>query len=288
MNKNNNVTSKTNAENVGEKKVAQSSILALFLTMFKIGLFTFGGGYAMIAIMEREIIEKKKWIEKEDFIDLIGISESTPGPLAVNSATYIGYKIHGFWGSFFSTLGAVLPSFIIIFLISLFFEKFMSLTYVGYAFMGIQACVAFIIISAGIKMLKNVEKNALNVILFVLTIVTYSVFSLLSIGFSSVYYILIGGTIGVLIYLINSILLKKKKITEEGKGDRSVNSESLENDDIKKCEIDSNGYSVKESERSERDAPAKSSESSCHDSTDDCADGNFEVKSDDDFGGKNE
>lgn len=227
-----------NYKETSPKEVAKSSVFVLFLTMFKIGLFTFGGGYAMIAIMEREIIEKKKWIEREDFMDLIGISESTPGPLAVNSATYIGYKIHGFWGSFFSTLGAVLPSFIIIFVISLFFEKFMSLTYVNYAFMGIQACVAFIIVSAGIKMLKNVEKNALNVILFVLTVATYLTFSLLSVSFSSVYYILIGGTIGVLIYLFNSVLLKKKKMTvaekaEDGESDVAENAyeESLIKDD---------------------------------------------------------
>ena len=133
-------------------------LLLLFLTMFKIGLFTFGGGYAMIAIIERELVEKKKWIENEDFIDLIAIAESTPGPLAINSATYIGYKVAGVLGSVFATLGVVLPSFIIIFVISLFFDAFIKLKFVGYAFKGIQACVSYLILSAGIKMLKKLER----------------------------------------------------------------------------------------------------------------------------------
>ena len=86
-------------------------LLTLFVTMFKIGLFTFGGGYAMIAIIEREIIERKKWIDNDEFLDIIAIAESTPGPLAINSATFVGYKIAGVLGSVFATLGVVLPSF---------------------------------------------------------------------------------------------------------------------------------------------------------------------------------
>ena len=97
-------------------------ILRLFLVFFKIGLFTFGGGYAMIAVMEREFVEKKGWINHEEFLDIIGIAESSPGPLAVNSATFIGYKYGKFFGALFATLGVVLPSFIIIFAISFFFE----------------------------------------------------------------------------------------------------------------------------------------------------------------------
>ena len=93
------------------------NLLKLFWTMFKIGLFTFGGGYAMVAVIERELVEKKNFISQEEFLDLIAIAESTPGPIAVNSATYIGYKFGGVLGSFFATLGVVLPSFIIIFII---------------------------------------------------------------------------------------------------------------------------------------------------------------------------
>ena len=113
-------------------------LLNLFLTMLKIGLFTFGGGYGMIALLESELVEKKKWIEKDEFVDMIAIAESTPGPIAVNASTYVGYKIAGFMGSLLATIGVCLPSFIIIFLISLFFEKFVALKYVAYAFKGIQ------------------------------------------------------------------------------------------------------------------------------------------------------
>ena len=119
-------------------------IMRLFLTMLKIGVFTFGGGYAMIALLENEFIEKKKWIEKDEFLNMVAIAESTPGPIAINAATYIGYQTAGFWGSLAATVAVCIPSFIIIFLISLFFDTFLSLTYVAYAFRGIQICVIYI------------------------------------------------------------------------------------------------------------------------------------------------
>lgn len=178
------------------------TLFSLFLTMFKIGLFTFGGGYAMIAVIEKELVERKKWIKQEEFIDLIAIAESSPGPLAINSATYIGYKICGFFGSLFATLGVVLPSFIIIFVISLFFNQFLSLQYVEYAFRGIQACVAFLILSAGIKMLKHLQKNALNLCLVTATILVMIILSLFAIDFSTIILILIGGCIGLSIFLV--------------------------------------------------------------------------------------
>ena len=167
--------------------------LLLFINFFKIGLFTFGGGYAMIAVIERELVERKKWIEHEEYLDVIAIAESTQGPLAINSATYIGYKVCGVLGSVFATLGVVLPSFIIIFTISLFFDAFLSLEYVQYAFYGIQACVAFLILSAGIKMFKHLKRTALNVILFTLTVTAMLILSLFAKEFSSIFYILIGG-----------------------------------------------------------------------------------------------
>lgn len=190
--------------------------------MFKIGLFTFGGGYAMIAILERELVEKKQWIEREEFTDLIAIAESTPGPIAINSATYIGYKICGVLGSVFATLGVVLPSFIIIFIISLFFEAFLAIKWVGYAFKGIQACVAFLILNAGIKMLKVVKGKPFAVVLTVLTVGCYIALSLLAVDFSSIFYILIGGVVGLSVYLISLAAKRdkeKKKNTEE-EGDK--------------------------------------------------------------------
>ncbi len=193
--------------------------LKLFLLMFKIGLFTFGGGYAMIAIIEREIVEKRNLIEHDEFLDMIAIAESTPGPIAINSATYIGYKSAGVLGSFFATLGVVLPSFIIIFVISLFYEAFMSLTYVSYAFLGIQACIPFIILSAGIRMLKKLQKSLFNYLLCFLTIGCLVAFSVFSIAFSSIYYILIGGAVGVVLYLV--LLLKNKNLVQPVKEEAS-------------------------------------------------------------------
>ncbi len=190
--------------------------LALFWAFFKIGLFTFGGGYAMISVIERDIVEKKKWILQQEFLDVCAIAESTPGPLAINSATYIGYKVRGFFGSLFATLGVVLPSLIIIFIISLFFEQFLALKFVGYAFRGIQACVAFLILSAGIKMAKSLKKNIFNYFLLFAVIGVMMAFELFAISFSTIFYILIGGGIGVVVYLVTLATIKmgKKKVVK--------------------------------------------------------------------------
>ena len=124
--------------------------LELFWIFFKIGLFTFGGGYAMIPQIKEVVIEKKKWMTDEEMLDVIAIAESTPGPIAINSATFIGYKQNKILGSLFASLGVVLPSFIIIFLISLFFNQFLEYEIVKNAFMGIKCAVAFLITKAAI------------------------------------------------------------------------------------------------------------------------------------------
>lgn len=191
--------------------------LQLFWTFFKIGLFTFGGGYAMIAVIQREIVERKKWIAQEDFLDIIAIAESTPGPLAINSATYLGYKKCGVLGSTFATLGVVLPSFIIIFAISFFFDAFLSLQYVRYAFRGIQACVAFLILNAGIKMLKHLKLSIFNSVLFGVTAVLLVILDIFAVDFSTIFYILIGGIIGLSVYLATDFRAKNQKTKEEDK-----------------------------------------------------------------------
>jgi len=187
------------------------TLFKLFITFFKIGLFTFGGGYAMVAVMERELVERKKWIEHEEFLDVIAIAESTPGPIAINSATYIGYKRAGVLGSIFATLGVIVPSFVIIFAISLVFDRFMEFKAVQYAFRGIQAGVAFIILSAGFKMLKKIKRTPLNLVLFSATTIAMITLSLFALKFSSIFYILIGGTIGLIVYLISLATKKNKK-----------------------------------------------------------------------------
>ena len=176
-----------------------------FLTMFKIGLFTFGGGYAMLALLENEFVEKKGWLTKEEFLNMLAIGESTPGPIAINSATFIGYKTAGVMGSAFATLGVCLPSFIIIYIISLFFDAFLSLKFVEYAFLGIRACVVYLIASAGFKLFKGLKKNVLSIFIFVSVLCVMTTFSVFAVSFSTVFYILICGTIGLAAYLISLI-----------------------------------------------------------------------------------
>ena len=184
--------------------------LWLFLTMLKIGLFIFGGGYAMIALLENEFVEKKKWLEKDEFLDVAAIAESTPGPIAINAATYIGYKNAGIIGSIFATLGICIPSFVIIYAISLFFDAFLSLTLVEYAFKGIQICVVYLILTAGLKMLKKMKKTVFNMIIISVTLICMVVFSLFAVKFSTIFYILISGICGVAVYLIGKVRREKK------------------------------------------------------------------------------
>lgn len=191
----------------------------LFLAMLKIGAFTFGGGYAMIALLENEIITKRKWIEREEFLDMVAIAESTPGPIAINAATYIGYKLAGALGSFISTLAVCIPSFLIIYLISLFFDAFLSFSLIAYAFKGIQVCVIYLIFSAGLKMLRQMKKSAFNIIILLAVCSSMVTLSFLAVSFSTVFYILICGTLGVFIYLLG-LLSKKRKEPKASKEDK--------------------------------------------------------------------
>ena len=185
--------------------------LSLFLTMLKIGLFTFGGGYAMIALLENEFVAKKKWIEKDEFLDVAAIAESTPGPIAINAATYIGFKNAGIVGSIIATLGICIPSFVIIYAISLFFDAFLSLTLVAYAFKGIQICVVYLILSAGLKMLKRMKKTVFNIIIILITLICMVVLSLFAVKFSTIFYILISGAFGVVVYFLGKLKKEEKQ-----------------------------------------------------------------------------
>lgn len=184
-------------------------VSALFWTFLKIGAFTFGGGYAMIALLEHEFVEEKKWLTREEFLDMTAIAESTPGPMAVNSATYIGYKIDGTPGAVASTAAVCLPSFVVIYLISLFFDAFLQLTVVANAFRGIQVCVVYLILSAGMKMFRNLEKTAFNLGILSVVLAAMVGGSLAAVSFSSLYYILLSGAAGVLFWLL-------KKRSKEG------------------------------------------------------------------------
>ena len=154
-----------------KRRASFKDLLSLFLTFFKTGLLTFGGGYAMIPILQREVSEKKKWIKESEIIDILAISESTPGPIAVNTATYVGYEVAGFWGSFFATLGLVLPSFGIIFAISFFYKDFMSWTVVQAAFKGLRIGVIILLIKAVLKLKKAIKFTLFHWIIFGITFI---------------------------------------------------------------------------------------------------------------------
>ena len=172
-------------------------LFKLFLTYMKIGLFTFGGGYAMIALIEDEIVSKRGWITKEELADIVVIAESTPGPIAINCSTYVGYKIGGVLGSAVATTAVVIPSFVIIYAISLFIEQFLSYDLVRYAFAGINCAVGLIIVRTGVKMLKSFKKTPLSVTCFAISTVGLMIVNFLTLDFSPVFFVLAGIVIGV-------------------------------------------------------------------------------------------
>ncbi len=154
----------------------------------------------MLALLENEFVSVKKWLTREEFLDMTAIAESTPGPVAINSATFIGHKIAGVAGSAAATLGVVLPSFVIIYLISLFFDAFMGFTYVQYAFRGIRVCVVYLIFNAGLKLLKSLKPRPINIAIILAVCAVMIICSLLSAGFSSILAILACGIVGLAVW----------------------------------------------------------------------------------------
>lgn len=172
-------------------------IFELFYTFFKIGAFTFGGGLAMIPLIHTEMVEKKKWITDDEMVNMIAIAESTPGVIAVNSATYVGYKVGGILGSFFATLGVILPSIVIITIIATFYKQFLAIKAVEYAFYGIRAGVVVLIFNALLKLFKNCPKTAISYILILFSIALSLIFNL-----SAIYIILIGAFLGITLQIM--------------------------------------------------------------------------------------
>lgn len=195
-----------------EKKV---SLFELFLIFAKIGGLTIGGGLAMVAVIERELVQRKKWINDEELLDMIAVAESTPGVIAVNSATFVGYKLRGFLGALFSTIGVVLPSFVIISLIALVFDWFLDFKIVEYAFKGANAAVAVLILNAALKLLKKCDKSAYTYLALALSIILGILFMIFKV--SSIFIIIIGLVIGVVYYTIIDSKNKKNKLKEKPK-----------------------------------------------------------------------
>lgn len=184
-------------------------LLNLFLTFGQIGLFTFGGGYAMISVIEHICVEKKKWISSEDLLEMTVIAESTPGPIAINCATFTGYKIAGLPGATVATLGMVIPSFLIIYLISLFLENFLELTFVANAFRGIKIAVGLLILEAGLKMAKKARKTPLTRIIIAAGCVAMLVIHLLSWNISSISLMITAAIISLTVFVIGDGRRKK-------------------------------------------------------------------------------
>ena len=183
-------------------------IADLFLAFLKIGAFTFGGGYAMVPLIHREAVDKYHWITDEDMLDIIAIAESTPGVIAVNSATFIGYRVCGFWGAAVATFGVVLPAFTVIMLLSAPLDKFKSLEWVEYAFRGIRAAVVVLMLSAVLKLIKYCPKQAFT---FIVVGAAFILTALLGVN---TIYVLIGAAVCGLLYQLFLAGLNK----DRGKG----------------------------------------------------------------------
>ncbi len=186
-------------------------LIDLFLTFARIGLFTFGGGYAMISLIENDCVEKKKWITHDEMMDVTVIAESTPGPIAINCATYVGYKKGRLPGAIIATLGMVLPSFIIIFLISKFFDRFIEITWAANAFRGIKIAVGILIVDAAVKMLINMKKKPMPIIMVVCSALAMILISIFSVNISSMVLMLVAAFIGIVVFIIGSHTKKGEK-----------------------------------------------------------------------------
>ena len=176
-------------------------LLDLFLTFAKVGLFTFGGGYAMISIIENTCVERKKWISHEEMMDLTVIAESTPGPIAINAATYVGYKQGGIPGSLCATVGMVLPSFVVIYLISAVLDNFLEITWIASAFHGIKIGVGILILRVAVNMLKKMKPMPLPRIIAGCACAVMLAVNFLSLKFSSITLMILAGAVGLAVFL---------------------------------------------------------------------------------------
>lgn len=185
-------------------------LIELFLTFFKIGLFTFGGGYGMIALIENACVEEKKWITHDELMNILVIAESTPGPIAINCATYVGYKQKGFWGSVSTTFGVVLPSIIIIYLIALYFKSFLEVKLIAKAFEGINLAVGILIIDAALNMYNKMkEKTFLTSAILIVNFLLMLIISIYDVRLSTIILMLSSGLITLVVFSIKQLFNKR-------------------------------------------------------------------------------
>ena len=178
------------------------SLKTLFFTFFKIGLFTFGGGYAMLSLIEETCVGKNSWMTKEEMLDMVALAESTPGPVAINSATYLGCRLRGWKGAAAATCGVVLPSFVILYLISLVFDAFLKIAVVKAAFRGIQVAVGLLILRAGVSLFKGLPKKPFPLVFAGLVTAALLCINIFAWNFSSLWCILAGAAAGILVTVL--------------------------------------------------------------------------------------
>ena len=179
-------------------------VIELFCTFARIGLFTFGGGYAMISLIQDICVEKKKWISHDEMMDITIIAESTPGPIAINCATYVGYKMRGIAGAIAATVGVILPSFIIIYLISLFLDSFLEIDWIASAFKGIKIAVGILILDAAFKMIAKMPKKPFQLFVLITAFLIMMAVNLFSIKISSITLMVVAGLCSLIAFCVSN------------------------------------------------------------------------------------
>ncbi len=189
----------------------RKSLLVLFLTFFRIGAFTFGGGYAMIPLIHREAVEQHGWITEQDMTNMLAIAESTPGVIAVNSATFVGYRVGGIFGAALATIGVTLPSLIVICILSLFYTQFLENKWVAYAFEGIRCAVVVLMAGAIFKLSKGLRFSALPLLLAIASFIASSF-----LGLDTLIVIFFSGVVGLV-----CAITARQRANKQAKGDKS-------------------------------------------------------------------
>ena len=183
-------------------------LLDLFLSFAKIGLFTFGGGYAMIALIENTCVETKQWITHDEMMNITVIAESTPGPIAINCATYVGYKQKGFGGALAATAGIILPSFCIIFAISMYLDRFLEITWIAHAFQGIKIAVGILIVDAAVRMIRKMKKKPFPSAVMVCAFAAMLMINIFSLRISSIVLMMTAGLVSLVVFVAEKPAMK--------------------------------------------------------------------------------
>ena len=196
-------------KNSEKEMLGMPILIELFLTFAKIGLFTFGGGYAMLSIIENICVEQKNWITHDEMMNITVIAESTPGPIAINCATYVGYKKGKLTGAILATLGVAIPSFVIIFVISMFLEGFLEITWIAHAFQGIKIAVGILILDAAIKMIRKMQKKPLQIGILFASFAVIMLINVLKLHLSSIVVMLAAALVSVAFFLADKVRRKE-------------------------------------------------------------------------------